>query len=131
MTYRALIIPADQAPLARALAAGLTSAGAGMWTTPLRPIGSTGAATHFISSGEIADEFADLLGDPAALHAACVEAGADVTRQQIEALLAAAVVSDGTNTTADGDVVAEGPHELFARLGLEIAAEGSGLGEAP
>lgn len=124
MTYRALIIPAAHAPLARALAAGLTSAGVGMWTALLRPIGSTGEATHYVSAGEISDEFAALLDDPAALHAACVKAGAQVTRAQIDALLDAAVVSDGYTFT-EGEIiekVAEGPHELFARLGLELRA---------
>lgn len=132
MTYRAIIIPAAHAPLARSLAAGLTPAGAGMWTTPLRPVGSTGEATHYVSAGEISNEFSVLLYNPGALHAACVKAGAQVTREQIDALLAAAIVSDGFYTYIDAKTgvemrVEEGPHALLARLDLELVTTNQGF----
>ena len=59
---RCLIVPADYAPLARALCAGLSEGGAGdgMFATP---VSSTGAlpATHFIAQGMIDAAMAAML----------------------------------------------------------------------
>lgn len=109
--FRTIIIPASLAGLARALAAGLSPGGAGMFTSGLSATGSD-PATHWISSGEIGERFAECITSASALHAACVEAGAAVTLEQCAALIGSAIVSDG---------VAEGPHELIARLGLKLA----------
>lgn len=122
---RTILIPASLTPLARALAAGLSSAGAGMFTTALAAISAPTTPTYYISSGLIDASFAGLLHDAGLLYAACQAAKppASVTLAQCQALVAQSVVSDGTTTVLiDGvsTVVNEGPHELIARLGLKI-----------
>ena len=47
---RTMIVPAALAPLARALAAGLSPGGVGMFQTGLSPTGAE-PATHYVSSG--------------------------------------------------------------------------------
>ena len=105
-----LIVPANLAPLARALAAGLSPRGAGMFTTALSPTGQA-PATHFISAGFIEPAIGALLNDADALYAACVEAGASVTLAQCQALV------------TQSDVSEEEPFTAMARLGLALVQE--------
>ena len=92
-TFYTLIVTAQLTPLARALAAGLSPGGVGMFTTGLSADGNE-PATHFISSGWINAEIGELLTDADALYAACVEAGAEVTLAQCQALVTTSDVSD-------------------------------------
>lgn len=107
-TFQTLIVTAALAPLARALAAGLSPAGGGgMFVVGLSSNGEE-PASHFVSSGYIDTEIAELLVDAEALHAACVEAGASVTLAQCEALV------------SQSDVSEEEPFVAFERLGLGL-----------
>jgi hypothetical protein len=82
-------------------------AGSGMWTTGLSPTGAE-PATHYVSTGMIEDTFAALLVDADAMYAAAQEAGAPVTLEQCQALIAGSDVTD------------EPPFDAFARLGLKL-----------
>lgn len=102
--FRTMIVPASLAPPCRALAASFPS-GAGMWTTPLSPTGAT-PATHYISSGGIWQQFADMLDSPEALAA-----GAGIPIAQAQAILSACDVSEEDGPTA------------MARLGLTFVQD--------
>ena len=103
-----MIIPAALAPLARALAAGLSPGSSGMWQTGLSPTGAA-PATHYVSSGLIKPQFGGVMQDAGALHAACVAAGAQITLAQCQALIDGSDVSGGESET---------PRQVFERLGL-------------
>jgi hypothetical protein len=127
--YRNLIVPADQAPLARLIAATLDPVNCqGMFQTGLSPTGDE-PATHYISSGGISEGFANLVpftvwaqegdppqwvevshdpGKPAKTFELCLQAGLDITLEAIEVLYASA------------DVTAENPWMAMARMGLQL-----------
>ncbi len=126
-TFRTAILPTANAPFARNLVAALSSGGAGMFTTPLNATG-VGTATHYISSGYIAEEVAALMplqtweldeqgdwtmtdstpGDAATVRAAAIAQGFNCTLAEVQALFTAA---DGT---------AQQPFTAMGRLGLKI-----------
>jgi hypothetical protein len=130
--YRNLIIPADQAPLARLIAETLDPVNCqGMFTTGLSPTGDE-PATHYISSGGISEGFAALVpftvwaqegdppqwvevshnpGHPAKTFELCLQAGLEVTLEAIEVLYASA------------DVTAENPWAAMARMGLQLVRQ--------
>ncbi len=117
-----MIVPDSLVGLARALAAGLSPGGSGMFTTGVSADGN-GPATHWISSGAIGYRFAELITSADALYDACAEAGASVTLAQCNALVTQCEVSDGTRVIdVDGaaTTVDEGPHEMLERLGLQL-----------
>jgi hypothetical protein len=127
--YRNLIIPADQAPLARLIAATLDPVNCqDMFTTGLSPTGDE-PATHYISSGGISEGFAALVpftvwaqegdppewvevshdpGKPAKTFELCIQAGLEVTLEAIKVMYASA------------DVTAENPWAAMARMGLQL-----------
>ncbi len=105
--HACMIVPASLAPLARALAAGLSDRGVGMFEVGLSATGDA-PATHYVSTGMIDDEIAALLKDAAALFAACNAAGAPVTLSQCTALVSQSDVSD------------QEPFAAFSRLGLQL-----------
>lgn len=126
LVYRAIIVPLAHVDLARRLCAGLAgSAGGGMFTTGLAAT-SDGPATHYISAGLISAEFAGAMADPQILLAACAMATppVEIDPHAAAALLAAAVVSDGSHQVTDlgGQVITaqESVHAFIARNGLEI-----------
>lgn len=106
---RVMIVPDAYVALARSLAADIAAgdSGKGMFTTGLNATG-TGTATHWISSGLIWPEFADMLAD-ATGQAIATASGGQVTAHQAAALLAASTVR------ADAD-----PFAVLAELGLKI-----------
>lgn len=128
--FRTLIVTAADAPLAREIAATLSSGGAGMWTTPLSPTGAD-PATHYASSGWIPPEWqvmvptqvweqdadgtwvlvSDTGGDALAVVAACDAAGLTVTVAQVEGLY------------ARSDVTEQEPFVALDRLGLEMVQD--------
>ena len=133
-THRVIIVPAAFRQLAQGLceAAAEGDAGKGMFTTGLSPDGSA-PATHYISSGYIFQEFADLLpltavnydiegspilstrpGNVAVVEAMAAQAGFDLAPGTIGALFDAIDVTD---------VYEVGPHERLAQLGLAIITE--------
>ena len=130
-THRVIVVPAAFQQLAQGLceAAAEGDAGKGMFTTGLSPDGSA-PATHYISSGYIFQEFADLLpltavnydiegspilstrpGNVAVVEAMAAQAGFDLAPGTIGALFDAI------------DVTEVGPHERLAQLGLSIITE--------
>lgn len=115
--HRCMIVPTEHVDLARALCAALAGdGGSGMFTTPLSPNGTL-PATHYISSGLIESEFADLLpldstpGQPDVVHSLAQQAGMSVTIDNITRLLAAVDVSE------------QPPAEALERLALAMASE--------
>ena len=127
--YRNLIVPADQAPLARLIAATLDPVNCSdMFTTGLSPTGDE-PATHYISSGGISEGFANLVpftvwaqegdppewvevfydpGKPVKTYELCLQAGLEVTLEAIEVMYSSA------------DVTAENPWAAMSRMGLQL-----------
>ena len=58
--FRTIIVPDAIVSTVRALADSFGPAAAGMWTTPLSPTGNL-PATHWISTGQIGDDFAAIM----------------------------------------------------------------------
>ena len=115
--HRCMIVPVDHVDLARSLCATLAGdGGTGMFTTALSPTG-TEPATHYISSGLIESEFANLLplgstpGQPDVVHSLALQSGMSVSVDDITRLLAAVDVSE------------QPPAEALERLGLAMASE--------
>lgn len=119
--FRTLIVPAANVDLARAVGASFGPGGAGMWTTPLSASGSD-PATHYISSGYVPPEYGFLVplqvwtldenndwvlvstepGDPVAVYMAATSQGVVCTQADIDALFAAADVTEQEPFTAMG-----------------------------
>ena len=129
--FRTLITTAATTPLARDIAATLSpSGGQNMWLTGLSATGNA-PATHYVSTGLISPEFAMLVpeqmweqdengdwvqtgsspGDPVLCYQMCVAGGLTVTQAQVNAVYAAA------------DVTEQEPFTAFARLGLQMVQE--------
>lgn len=126
-TFLTLIVTAAHVDLARDLAASFGPGGAGMWTTPLSASGAE-PASHFVSSGMLPAEFADMVptqtweqdedgnwtmtastpGNPAAVYAVAQQQGVQCTLEEVE---------DALNSS---DVTAQPPFVAFDRLGLKI-----------
>ena len=113
--HRTLIIPITLAEPARAACMALTgSASEGLFTTLLYPEGGT-EATHAISSGYIAGEFADLLpcgdqpGNIEALLAMLAGVDFPITFDGLAGMLAMIDISD------------EAAEAAMGRLGLSLA----------
>ena len=108
-THRTIIVPDAVVIPARMACEALAGAGgSGMYTTPLSPTGEL-PATHYISSGLIEQEFADLLASPDALTAVATHAGIDPAP-----LVAIVAASDITDEHAD---------VALARLGLQLCRQ--------
>jgi hypothetical protein len=112
--HRTLIIPIALAEPARAACMALTgSASEGLFTTLLYPEGGV-EATHAISSGYIAGEFADLLpcgdqpGNTEVLLAMLAGVEFPITTDELTGMLAMIDISD------------EAAEAAMARLGLAI-----------
>lgn len=125
-TFLTLLITAGHADLARRLAGSFGSGGLGMFTTPLSADGAE-PATHFVSSGMLPAEFADMVptqtwqeidgqwtmtastpGNPAAVYYVAQQQGVQCTLEEVE------------DTLATADVTGQPPFTAFARLGLQI-----------
>ena len=129
--FRTLITTAATTPLARDIAATLSpTAGQNMWLTGLSATGNA-PATHYVSTGLISPEFAALVpeqmwkqdengdwvqtgstpGDPVACYDLCIAGGLTVTQAEVDAVYAAA------------DVTEQEPFTAFGRLGLVMVQE--------
>lgn len=119
---RTIIIPAAIVTKARTVGSELSAAGEGMYVTGLRPIGSTGLPTHYVSSGFLRDEFNTAITNAIALYNAAAQGAASqgkpftTTQTDANDLIANGLVHAGFDSS--GNV--EDPHQLFKRLGLEI-----------
>jgi hypothetical protein len=125
--FRTLIVPTANVELARQIAASFGPGGEGMWTTPLLSTGND-KATHYISSGYVPEAYGYLVpcqtweqsesgpwvmtgstpGDHVAVYDAASQAGVICTQADIDALFAAA------------DVTEQAPFVAMGRLGLSI-----------
>lgn len=133
-THRVIIVPAAFQQLAQGLceAAAEGDAGKGMFATGLSATGET-PATHYISSGYIEQQFADILplttvsqdgeglpsvatrpGNVAVVEGLAAQSGVQVPAGTIAALLGAVDVSE------------QEPFTAMARLGLSIVQEDIG-----
>lgn len=129
-THRTIIVPAAFQSLAQGLceAAAEGAAGAGMFTTGLSETG-TEPATHYISSGPIYENLADLL--PLTTLAYEEEDTTETTRpgnvETVEAIALQAGFTLPPGTIAalfDAiDVTELGPWAAMARLDLKLIAE--------
>lgn len=92
-THRTMVVPATHVAMARTICETLApgGSGGGMFTTPCSALGIL-PATHYVSAGLIWQQFADLLENPAALHAACQQAGLPYTLLQLQTLLSMSIV---------------------------------------
>lgn len=116
--HRTMIVPAARQALAQSLCLGVAGpAGGNMFTTGLSASGNL-PATHYISAGRIEDTFAGALSDANILHAACQQAGVNITPVECSDLLADCTITDGTFSGEP-----EGPHATIARLGLQLVQE--------
>ena len=108
-THRTIIVPDPVVVPARMACEALAGAGgSGMYSVPLSPTGEL-PATHWVSSGLIEQEFADMLANPDALAAVASAAGLDSAP-----LVAIVAASDITDEPAD---------VALARLGLQLIVE--------
>jgi len=125
--FRTLVIQAQDAPLARGIAAAFGPGGENMWATGLSATGQE-PATHFISAGYIPAEFVSLspvgewaqaedgswtrtsyyAGDAATVAMYAAQGGLNVTKAQVEGIFARA------------DVSGQEPFVALGRLGLKI-----------
>lgn len=124
--HRCMIVPTEHAELARKLCETLAGpGGAGMFTTPLSTTG-VDPATHYISSGLIESDFADLLpliefpadadpvihpGQPDLITQMATDQGMGVTVDEVQALLASVGVTE------------QPPFAAMERLGLMTLAQ--------
>ena len=104
--HRTIITPDAAVEPARMACEALAGpGGSGMFTVPLSPTGEL-PATHWVSSGLIEQDFADLLASPDALTAVTTGAGLDPAP-----LVAIVAASD----------ISEDPAEVaLVRLGLQV-----------
>lgn len=110
--HRTIIVTTDVAPTARMLCEMLAGAGgSGMFQAALSADG-TEPATHYVSSGPIEEQFADLLDSGAEnIHAAVTQAGIDVPLEAVRQIRACSDISD------------EPAEVVFERLDLQYVAE--------
>ena len=105
-THRTIIVPDLVVVPARMACEALAGAGgSGMYSVPLSPTGEL-PATHWISSGLIEQDFADLLASPDALAAVATQAGLDPA--PLVAIVAASDITDDPTDVA------------LVRLGLQL-----------
>ncbi len=124
LSHRVLIVPAAFQTLAQGLCEAMAEgdAGKGMFTTGLSPNGEA-PATHYISSGGMAPEFADILplttvdeegnvsirpGNVAVVETMAAQAGITLPAGTIAALFYAIDVSE------------QDPFAAMARLGIKL-----------
>jgi hypothetical protein len=107
-THVTIIVPHAHVSLARQLAAAAADSGVGMFLTGLSASGAE-PATHWISSGLIQQEFADLLKDP---QAVADLAQGQVPLSAVQAMLTASVIREGEN-----------PHDVISECGLALIGE--------
>lgn len=84
--------------------------GAGMFATALSADGAE-PASHWVSSGMILQDFAQMLENPAMVYAAAEQSGIELPAGSVEALLSQCDISD------------EQAETTLARMGLQYVAE--------
>lgn len=130
--FRTMVVTADDAPLARQLAASIDPTHSdGMWTTALAAEGEPTVATHYVSTGFVSSAFASVLplaewslvdgvwtrtgylpGNPASVvaQAAALDPPLVVTEASVAAMF------------ARSDVTTDDPWAVFRRMGLVMVS---------
>ena len=126
--HATIVIPLSVATALRKLSQMLDrSETDGMFATGLSATGNP-PATHFVSSGQVPEVFAQAIRSPSLLNTRAQAAFAKeglaypYTLAQVTAALSGCSISNGTQTVvidAVPTVVSEGPLEFIARLGLQ------------
>lgn len=131
---RTIIVPSALAGRARELGKSLSAAGDGMYKTGASPTGES-PATHFISSGWIGEDFADLLPLTTVTPATAIGGAETVTKTagkpavlfgaatQRATALDITLTATQANVTAllsESDVSDQPPFVALARLGLQL-----------
>ena len=110
--HKTIIVAAACAPTARRLCEALSGAGgSGMFVSPLSADGQE-PATHYVSSGPIEQQFADLLDSGAEnIHAVVTQAGIEISLEAVQQIMACADISEDAAEVA------------FERMGLQLVRE--------
>ena len=108
--FATLVVTEGNALLARALSAGLSEGGVGMFTAALSADGSE-PATHYCSTGWFGEEYIDALESADTLYAKAQEREAPVTLAMCQKLM------------NESDISAESPFSVFDRMGLQFVQE--------
>ena len=111
--HKTLIVSAACAPTARMLCEMLVAGagGSGMFPTALSADGAE-PATHYVSSGPIEEQFADLLDSGAEnIHAVVTAAGIEIPLEAVQQIMACTDISDDPAEVA------------FERMGLQLVTE--------
>lgn len=111
---RTMIVQAAIADRARSLASQFGPNASGMWTTPVRPIGSIGTATAYVSEGPIDSDFADMLSSADALVAGAAAKGVTIDLATAQGLLSQSTVVETVGSALS----------TIAALGYEMVPEG-------
>lgn len=100
---------ADQdVEMARAIAAALSPAGFAEFRIPLRPAGSAGPATHWLTSGWLGEQFVALARDPQLLYVVTQQVGLPYTLDSLQAMHARAVIVPVDELSALAFIQAQG-----------------------
>ena len=120
-TYVSIVVPLSVATALRSLGQALDrNETDGMFTTGLSPTGAA-PATHFISCGQAPVSFTQAIRSPTLLDTQAQAAFAKASLTYpfslaiITGALAGCSITDGTFNS-----LPEGPHQMIARLGLQI-----------
>ena len=105
-----MIVLATHVELARTIAYSLSSRAAGMFVAGLSATGND-PATHYVSSGWIAQQFVTVVSNANIMFAACQSVGLSTTLEECQDLVTSSVVS------------AEDPFLIFDQLGLKPIPE--------
>lgn len=139
-TFRTMIVPAADAPLARQLAAAIDpGSSSDMWITPLAPTPTAIIPTHYVSTGWVSETFAAPLPLAEWTYQATDDTGASWIWVRTgylpgnpDAVVAAAAAldpplmvteADVTALFAAADVTTEDPWVAFGRLGLVMVTD--------
>ena len=78
-----IIVADEDVAMARAITAALSPAGFAEFRVGIRPVGDTGPATHWLTSGWLGEQFVALAEDPAALAKVCAQLKLPYTEAQL------------------------------------------------
>ncbi len=108
--FATLVVTEGNASLARALSAGLSEGGVGMFTAALSADGKA-PVTHYCSTGWFGEEYIDALESADTLYAKAQEKEAPVTLAICQKII------------NESDISSDNPFSVFDRMGLQLVQE--------